>query len=108
MPPPWSRSAQINSSRPPTARPPPPSPPPTEALAVSFDPTVNRATSAPRGGARPRIGLMLPDGPTLGPAVTLPGVLPNALVAGERYTQTCLFVLATHASPLRLTFDATP
>jgi len=84
------------------------SPAPTEVLAVQFDMTVNMAATAPRGSDRRRIGLMLPDGTTLSPAVTLPGVLPNALVAGEHYTQTCLFVLATRASPLRLTFDATP
>jgi hypothetical protein len=79
-------------------------------LAITFDMTVNTA----RGLARnmrpeaPRLGLLLPDGQNIRPAVELPDILPITLGAGERRTHTCLFIFNAQTTRFRLTYDGVP
>jgi len=81
-------------------------------VAVTFELTATTARGVSRGGslAPPRIGLMLPGGEHVRPVVELPGPLPVTLGAGERRTQTCLFVAPTPAAAtrMRLTYEDVP
>ena len=90
-------------------------PSPLEVLAVNFDLTVNAARMGRGGGAggrgvgRPRMGLLLADGSNISPAIELPSMLPATLGAGERRTQTCLFIVGSQqAARFRLTYDGVP
>ncbi|MDB5318414.1 MAG: hypothetical protein JWN40_45 [Phycisphaerales bacterium] len=79
-------------------------------IAVNFELTANLARAISRGGslAPPRLGLLLADGTHLRPAIELPGPLPVTLGAGERRTQTCLFVVPAAISRARLTYEDLP
>jgi hypothetical protein len=52
--------------------------------------------------------LLFADGTHLRPAIELPGPLPVMLGAGERRTQTCLFVVPAAVSSARLTYEDVP
>jgi len=86
-------------------------PPDGHLLAVTFELTAN-VPRVPMRGERsdpPHMGLLLPDGTHLRPAVELPGQLPVILGAGDKRTQTCLFVLpTTPAAKMRLTYEGVP
>lgn len=86
-------------------------PPKQTVVSVTFELTATTARAVSRGGslAPPRMGLMLSGGEHLRPVVELPGPLPVTLAAGERRTQTCLFVVPAPAAPrMRLTYEDVP
>lgn len=84
--------------------------PQASVMAVSFEMTVNTArnfsrTTRPQA---PRLGLLLPDGKNVFPAVELPDLLPITLGAGERRMHTCIFLFDSASPRFRLTYDGAP
>ena len=77
-------------------------------MSVDFEMTVNTARALSRTARAPRLGLLLPDGTNIHPAIELPDVLPITLGAGERRSHTCLFVFNSQAPRFRLTYDGVP
>jgi hypothetical protein len=79
-------------------------------MAVTFEMTVNTARNFSRASSpqAPRLGLMLPDGKSIRPAIELPDLLPIAMGVGEHRTHTCLFVFSAQTARFRLTYDGVP
>jgi hypothetical protein len=84
--------------------------PNASVMAVTFHMTVNTARNFTRTNKpqAPRLGLLLPDGKNIRPAVELPDILPITLGAGEQRTHTCLFLFNSPAPKFRLTYDGIP
>lgn len=81
-----------------------------QMLAVTFEVTAkaDRLLNRNVRAEPPRIGLLLPKGVNLPPVVQLPAPLPIVMKAGERYTQTCLFLVDGNVKRFRLTIDGLP